>query len=269
MNPVGLLAHRRHDGITPASSDGVGTVRVMPRPANRSAILPIAIDRHTRRRQAVEQRRLRRRHRVVVPVRRPRVRAGRPDKRPRDHAADSQAVHDDAIGRLAHPVQLGHGHDVFMRGNLEDAVGGGVHDGPARGDMRVAEPLDDLGARRDLVAQGLPANLALEPLDHVWRKAVGKRRERPVEHDAGDLPVAGHRVLAGRGFGHPAERRAAAPARRHAPKRTDVAKPERLQVRARADSPAGRCCRACRCPRRRSWPHRAVRRCRRCRGRRG
>jgi hypothetical protein len=50
------------------------------------------------------------------------------------------------------------------------------------------------------------ADRALELGDDVGREPVGKRRERALEHEAHQLPVAGHRVLAGRSFRHPPER---------------------------------------------------------------
>ena len=190
IEPVGLFAHRRHDGVDAGIVRRRGHLARDATPSEQVRDLPDRDHRHTSVRQAVEQRWLGRRHRVVVPVRRAHVRARRPDKRPGDHAANAKAVDDDAVGGLAHPVQLGHWHDVLVRGNLEHAVGGGVNDGLAGGDVRVAEPLDDLGARRDLVAQGLPADFALEPFYHLERKALWKRRERPVEDDHPRSPNA-------------------------------------------------------------------------------
>ena len=49
-----------------------------------------------------------------------------------------------------------------MRGNLEDAVAGGVHDGLAGADVFCAQFLDDFGAGRRLIANGFAADLRFE-----------------------------------------------------------------------------------------------------------
>ena len=56
-----------------------------------------------------------------------------------------------------------------------------------------------------LVAQRPAADAALELGDELRREAVREHRERPIEHEAHHLPVAGDRVLAGRGLRHPPE----------------------------------------------------------------
>jgi len=43
--------------------------------------------------------------------------------------------------------------------------------------------------------------------EEIGGKAVGEHRKRTVEHDAHHFPMAGHRILARRGFGHAADRR--------------------------------------------------------------
>ena len=178
----------------------------MPRPANRSSILPIATTGIDAARQAIEQRLAGRRQRVVVAVRRPREMAGRADERPRDHAADAEPLADEPVGDLAVAIQLRDRHDVFVRGNLKHAVGRRVDDQRAGAHVLGAELVDDRGARRRLVAEHAAAGQARELRDDLRREAVGKRRERAVEHDAHHLPVPGDRVLPRRRLGHAAVR---------------------------------------------------------------
>ena len=84
----------------------------------------------------------------------------------------------DAARDLAPVVELGDRHDVLVAGDLEDGVGRRVDDGPAGGDVLVAELVDDAGAGGRPVAEHAPADGRLERLDHLGREAVGIRRER-------------------------------------------------------------------------------------------
>jgi hypothetical protein len=81
-----------------------------------------------------------------VPVRRARERAGRADERAGDHTADAHAAADDLERFFADPVLLVEGNHVFVRGNLKDAVGGGVDDRLPGPDVLRAQPLNDLRA---------------------------------------------------------------------------------------------------------------------------
>ena len=96
-----------------------------------------------------------RRHGVVVAVGGARERAGRADERPRDHAPHFVRPAQDLARDLADAVQLGKRDHLFVRGDLEDAVGRGVDDGRARAHVLFAQFLDDLGARGRHVAQRL------------------------------------------------------------------------------------------------------------------
>ena len=77
---------------------------------------------------AIEQRLAARRQRVVVAIGRPRETAGRADERPRDDAADAEALAHELVRDLARAVQLRHGHDRLVRGDLKHAVGRRVDD---------------------------------------------------------------------------------------------------------------------------------------------
>ena len=80
----------------------------------------------------VEQHRLRRLDGVVVPARRPHKISSRPGERPRDHAADSIRPIQNFSRDFAHAIQLIDWNDVFMRGDLKDAVARRVDDRLAR-----------------------------------------------------------------------------------------------------------------------------------------
>ena len=80
-------------------------------------------DRVRRRLEFVEQRVPRRRQRVVPTIGCPPEMAQAADKRPRDHSPDAVALADESVCDFARAVQLWNGHDLFVRGNLEHAVG--------------------------------------------------------------------------------------------------------------------------------------------------
>ena len=144
----------------------------MPRPAKRSSILPIATTGSRAAVSAIEQRLAGRRQRVVVAVRGAREAPGRADERPRDDAADAEPLADQLVGDLAGAIQLGDRHDLFVRGDLEDAVGRRVDDQRAGAHVLGAELVDDLGAGRGLVAEHAAAGAARELGDDLRRKPV-------------------------------------------------------------------------------------------------
>ena len=88
----------------------------------------------------VEKRRRKRRQRVVAAICRPPPGAGRPDERTRDDASDASSLAGDLVGDLAPAIQLVDRNDLFVRRDLEDAVGRRVNDrlaGPARARRRA------------------------------------------------------------------------------------------------------------------------------------
>ena len=82
---------------------------------------------------------------VVVPVGGATKRTGLADERPGDDSPDIHRRHE-IEGDLAHPIEILHRDDVFVRRNLKDAVGRRVDDGPAGPDVLRAKAIDDLGA---------------------------------------------------------------------------------------------------------------------------
>src|SRR5438093_7984632 len=68
--------------------------------------------------------------------------------------------------------------------------------------MLFAELLQDLRAGSRLVAEDRPADARLEGTDDLGREPGRIGPERSLGHQAGHLPVAGGRVLAGAALGH-------------------------------------------------------------------
>ncbi len=99
---------------------------------------------------------------------------------------------------FTHFVKLSDGNRFFMRGDLENAVAGGVNDGKAGALMLFPEFLDDFGAGGGLVAESFAADRALEFFHEIAREAVLVNGEGLIEPDAGHFPVAGSGVFAGR-----------------------------------------------------------------------
>ena len=172
-----------------------------------------------------------RHERVVVAVRRAHVVVGRAGERPRDHAADCVLAGEDLARDLARLVELVERHRLLVRRDLEDGVGRRVDDPLAGLLVLLAELLDDLGARRGLVAEHAAPGAVHERVDDVVREPVRIRRERLRGDDAHQLPVAGGRVLALRPLEEPARDRRRSRLRRAALELLDVPEPERLHVR--------------------------------------
>ena len=127
-----------------------------------------------------------------------------------DDAADAVGSVEKAAGDFTHFVELGDGDDVFMGGDLEDAVAGSVDDGKAGADVFGAKFLKNFGSGGRLIPQCLTADLRFEGVDDFGRKAVRVDGKGLVEPDAGHFPVAGGGVLAGGvggGFAETRERR--------------------------------------------------------------
>ena len=148
----------------------------------------------------VEQGRLGRRHGKILAVRRAAEGlAGLADERPGDHAADMQRVAQ-VPHHLAEIIEALEPEMLLMRGDLQNGVDGSVADRHAGPDMLLAEILDHRGSRR--VAIGEDARHPALP-DHRFRQFGRKGGDGvgeipPVEagRQAGDLPMAGRRVLA-------------------------------------------------------------------------
>ena len=85
-----------------------------------------------------------------------------------------------------------------MRGHLEDAIGGRVHDRLAGADVFLAQLLDDLGAGRRAIRQRAAPDAALELLHDLWWESVRIERKRLGEMDARHFPMPGGSVLARR-----------------------------------------------------------------------
>ena len=162
-------------------------------------------------------------------VRRPLVAPGRAGERPRDHAPDGVLAGQDLARDPAALVQLLERDRLLVRGDLEDGVGGRVHDPLPRLLVLLAELLDDVRPGRDLVAEHAAAGLVHERVDHVVREAVRIGRHRDRGDDAHQLPVARRRVLALRALEQPAGDRGCPRLWRAALELHHVAEAERLE----------------------------------------
>src|SRR5262249_31709767 len=110
--------------------------------------------------------------REVVTVRGPLVVARLARERSRDHAPDRVAAGEDLPRDPAAVVELLERDRVLVRGDLEHGVGRRVDDPLSGPLMLLAQLLDDLRARRRLVAENAATRLVHERVDDVVRKPV-------------------------------------------------------------------------------------------------
>src|SRR5450432_1417608 len=149
--------------------------------------------------ELIEQHALGRRHGVIMAIGGAREITGRADERPRNHAADFVRAAQDFARGFAHLVKFPKRDHLFVRGDLEDAIGGRVDNGRPRAHVVGAQLLDDLGAGSRPVTQRTAAGPPLELAYDLGRKTVRKKREWFGEMDAHHFPMAGSGVLTRRG----------------------------------------------------------------------
>ena len=118
-----------------------------------------------------------------------------------------------------------------MRRDLEHAVGRRVHDGRAGPHMFSTEPIDDLGSGRNDIAENRAPDPLFEVGDEVRRKSLWVGRERALEHNAHQLPMARDGVLSWRLFSHAPVCGARLRRRRHTLERRDRAQAKRRERR--------------------------------------
>ena len=192
--------------------------------------LPDAEGEHARLLQPRHQQRLGRIDGVVVAAHGAPEAAGLPLERPRNHPPHLMRRRQQVARGLAHAVELFHRNNLFVRGNLEDAVGGGVHNRRAGLHVLRAQLFDDLRPARRFVAQRLAAHRPLELFHHLGRKTVGIGRKGFLHVQARHLPVAGGGVFAGRGQRRLAVGGSRMLSRRQVLERFDVRQPQLDQV---------------------------------------
>jgi hypothetical protein len=165
-----------------------------------------------------------------VPVRRALVVAGGADERTRDDAAHRVPSGEDLPGDTAAVVELLERDRLLVCRDLEDGVRGRVDD-PLPGLLvLLAELLDDLRARRRLVAEDAATRLVHERVDHLVGEPVRVRRERRGCDDAHHLPVARGRVLALRALDEASRDGRRTGLRRTTIERHHVSETERLEI---------------------------------------
>ena len=121
-------------------------------------------------------------------------RAG-PDKRAGDHAGKGVIAGQDLAGDPAVSVQFIDRNDLFVSGDLEDAVCGGVNDQISGPHMFFTEFIEDRCAGGNTVAEDAAAGLFPEGFQNDFAESVRIGRERFGADNAGDLPVADRGVF--------------------------------------------------------------------------
>src|SRR2546426_11331181 len=124
--------------------------------------------------------------------------SGLPDEGPRDDPSHLIFANELRARDFAPAIEYFEWHDLFVGGDLKDAVGRRVNNRPSGSHMLFAKFFDDLGPRSGFVAQGAAADCSFKRLDHTRRKTIWISRERVRGDDAAHLPVAGSGVLASR-----------------------------------------------------------------------
>src|SRR5687768_15059515 len=173
------------------------------------------------------------RDRIVPAVRGALPGALLPRERTRDDSRRVVWRNEHRASGLAAAVQFLERNHRLVGGDLEDRIGRRVHDPRARPHMLRAEPVEDLRAAACNVADDRAPRSARELVDHVLRKPVGIGRERSLEVNARDFPVAGRAVLSGRARGERSPRGPRQGIGRHAGNGDDVTEPGTLEIRER------------------------------------
>src|SRR5947209_4309703 len=91
---------------------------------------------------------------------------------------------------LAHSVQLGKRDHTLVSGNLENAIGRGIHDRETGSHMLRAKFLNDFRAGCSFVAETLASDRLFESNEHFGREPVRVCRKRLRQDDAGHLPMS-------------------------------------------------------------------------------
>src|SRR6202035_4515810 len=97
--------------------------------------------------------------------------SGRAGERASDDAAHAVRSIEQFPRDFAHAVEFGDRDHLFVRGDLKDAVAGGVHDRLAGAKVLFTEFFDDFRSGGGLVSDGFAADLALEFFDDFWRES--------------------------------------------------------------------------------------------------
>ena len=146
----------------------------MPRPANRSSILPTATtgtSAATSRSRTVSRRG---RHRKITAVGRSRECARTADERPGDDSAKTVTLNGELERDCVDSILLVDGNHILVSGNLKHAVRGCVDDGLSRADVLGAELVDNRRPRRCVIAERAASDSRFERVDERLWKAIGK-----------------------------------------------------------------------------------------------
>ncbi len=190
-----------HDGMVAGGLDDTGDALM----GENVADLADRMHPVTRLHHPVEQRRFRRKHGKIAPVACAlEGGTGLADEGTRNDPSDIEGI-DDPPHRLAERNQPVEAEMGFMRGYLEDAVGGRIADRLAGPYMLFAILRDDLGAGRVAIAENAgQGTCGTDGLDQIRAEGIallGKITPVEIDRGARNFPMAGGRILAARGFG--------------------------------------------------------------------
>ncbi len=157
-------------------------------------------NRQTRVLDVVHDGRFRRDEGEVAAVGGTREIAGLADERAGDDAGAGMFADEDLAGGAAVFIQQFRRDDALVRGDLEDAVRGGIDDEVAGLHVLLAEFLDDLGAGGDAVAKNAAARGFTEGLQNFFGEAVRISRHGIRADDAADFPMTDGGIFPGGEF---------------------------------------------------------------------
>ena len=128
--------------------------------------------------------------------------AGLADKRAGNHPADAVLALQHLAGLLAHFVKLVNRNDLFMRGNLEHAVGGSIDNRFAGGEMFRAKRIKNLRPGSRNIPKNLPPGSAGKFRDDLFGKTARIGWKRLFQDQSHHFPMAGRGIFSGGAFRH-------------------------------------------------------------------
>ena len=152
-----------------------------------------------RRRKPVEQRFAGRFERIVASVGRAGKFPSRMYEGARDDPADSSVTRHNAARRFTDRVQPFQRNDGRVCRDLQDGIRRCIEDRSARAQMLWAEPLNDLRAGSDLIAQKAYTCRPFE-IRHYVRRKSRINAVWALQHEAGKFIMPRRRILGGRLF---------------------------------------------------------------------
>ena len=151
--------------------------------------------------QKVQHSRLRRRRRKIMP---PRGSCKRmlPLKGAGNDTPNAMLANENFSRNFTIAVKFLHGHIIFVRRDLENAIRRGINDQLTRLNMFFAKVLNNLCTRVRRIAQSTSARQAFKLRNYLLRKAVGIGRQRLRGINPCNFPMPYRRILTLGRFAH-------------------------------------------------------------------